>query len=134
MSPIAEDAPALNIPESNAIVKVHIINTTSRIKDVPSSLFFGPDVKGFHFMDCPAYSFLIDHAISGQKFLFDLGVRKDWENLAPVLANHIKEEKWQIKVEKGVAEILEEGGVKPKDINGIIWRSRQTYVSANITH
>ncbi|MCJ1272061.1 hypothetical protein MMC22_011968 [Lobaria immixta] len=121
MSPIAEDAPALNVPESNAIVKVHIINTTSRMKDVPSSLFFGPDVKGFHFMDCPAYSFLIEHASSGQKFLFDLGVRKDWENLAPVLANHIKEEKWQITVEKGVAEILEEGGVKPKDINGIIW-------------
>lgn len=122
MSPKAEDAPALNIPESNAIVKVHIINTTARLKDVPSSLFFGPDVKGFHLLDAPAYSFLIEHAASGQKFLFDLGVRKDWENLVPALANNIKQEKWQITVEKGVAEILEEGGIPPKDINGIIWR------------
>lgn len=122
MPPTAEDAPALNIPESNATVNVHIINSTSRIKGVPSSLFFGPDISGNHFMDCPAYSFLIEHAASGQKFLFDLGVRKDWENLVPTLANHIKQEKWQINVEKGVAEILEEGGIKPKDINGIIWR------------
>lgn len=73
-------------------------------------------------MNCPAYSFLIEHAASGQKLLFDLGVRKDFENLVPVIANIIKEEKWQIIVEKGVAEILEEGGIKPKDINGIIWR------------
>lgn len=77
MAPIAEAALALNILESNAIVKVHITNTTTRLKNYPSSLFFGLEIKGFHFMDCPGYSFLIEHATSRQKLLFDLGVCKD---------------------------------------------------------
>lgn len=41
-------------------------------------------------MDCPGYSFLIEYAISRQKLLFDLSVRKDWENLVPVIVNNIK--------------------------------------------
>ena len=54
--------------------------------------------------------------------LFDLGMRKDWQNLAPSIVSMIKTVGADIKVEKDVSEILEEGGIDLKDIDGIIWR------------
>lgn len=121
MAPTAQDPPLLNIPESDSAVEVHIINTTSHIKGLPTSRFFEPKIQGFDAMDCPAYSFLIEHP-KGKKLLFDLGIRKDWKNLPPAVIGPIKRHGWEISVEKGVDEILEAGGVDPVDINGIIWR------------
>ena len=122
MSPEARPAPNLKIPESSSTVNVRIINSTARIKRIPTSLFLGPQIKGFDVLDCPAYSFLIDHPTSGRKVLWDLGVRKDWNNFAPRIVKRIKDGGWDVKVEKGVADILEEGGVKPEEVNSIIWR------------
>lgn len=76
--------PALNIPPSNATVKVSVINTTTRVKGPPSTAFFTPLIKGFDVLDCPAYSFLIEHELSGKKILFDLGVAKNWREGPPV--------------------------------------------------
>ena len=114
--------PPLNIPDSSSVVNVHIINSTSRIKTIPFSVFVTPPYKGLDYLDCPAFSFLIEHASSGRKVLFDLGVRKDWENLPAVIVKRIKDGGWKVTVEKGVAEILQEGGVAPKDIEAIVWR------------
>jgi len=91
-------------------------------KGMPSNFFFEPEIKGFDTLDPTAFSFLIEHPASSRKLLWDLGVRKDWQDLAPGIAKAIKDRGWKVTVEKGVAEILEEGGVKPKDINSIIWR------------
>lgn len=114
--------PDLNIPSSSSTVKVHVIDTTSHISKIPTSLFLEPQYEGIEFLDCPAFSFLIEHPPSGRKFLFDLGVRKDWENYSHRIANRIKDQGWDLKIEKGVAETLDEGGVRPKDIEGIVWR------------
>ncbi len=122
MAPTAKTPPPLNIPDSKSIVNVHIINSTSRIKDIPFSVFTTPPYHGLDDLDCPAFSFLIEHASSGRKLLFDLGVRKDWENSPAMIVKRIKDGGWKVTVEKGVAEILQEGGVAPKDIEAIIWR------------
>lgn len=122
MSPAAKPAPILNIPDSESTVHVRVINSTSRIKGIPVRIFFEPEIKGLEVLDCPAYSFLIEHPPSGRKVLWDLGVRKDWENLAPRIVKRIRDGGWQVTVEKGVAELLEEGGVKPGDIDSVIWR------------
>ncbi len=121
MSPATNNPAPINIPSSEATVNVHIIDTTSRIKNIPSSLFVEPPIKGLDYLDCPAFSFLIENP-GGRKVLFDLGVRKDWKNLAPRIADRIRGGGWQITVEKDVAEILREGGVKLGDIEAIIWR------------
>jgi len=118
----AQTPPPLNIPESNSTVVVHVMNSTTRIQGIPSNFFFEPEIKGFDTLDPTAFSFLIEHPASSRKLLWDLGVRKDWQDLAPGIAKAIKDRGWKVTVEKGVAEILEEGGVKPKDINSIIWR------------
>ncbi|RFU33662.1 hypothetical protein B7463_g2685, partial [Scytalidium lignicola] len=108
----------LKIPPSSKTVHVRVINTTSRIRNIPANRFFVPEIKGFQYLDCPAYSFLIEHP-SGRKLLFDLGVRKDWENLAPKVADGVK--RWKVTVQKGVREILEENGVPGKNIEAVIW-------------
>lgn len=82
-----------------------------------------PSMPGFDIVQgIPSWSFLIEHS-SGRKVLFDLGVRKDWENMAPLIARMIKKNKWGVEVEKNVIEVLEEGGVKRGDIEAIVWRS-----------
>jgi hypothetical protein len=122
MAPRAQIPPPLNIPDSNSTVVVHVINSTARIQGIPSNFFFEPEIKGFDTLDPTAFSFLIQHPASSRKLLWDLGVRKDWHDLAQGIAKAIKDRGWKVTVEKGVAEILEEGGVKLEDINSIIWR------------
>ena len=126
MAATAQSPPALNIPSSESIVNVRIINTTSRIKSIPYSVFVTPPYEGLDHLDCPAFSFLIEHQSSGRKLLFDLGVRKDWENLPSRIVSRIKDGGWMVTVKKGVAEILQEGEVAPKDIEAIIWRYEVT--------
>jgi hypothetical protein len=47
-------------------------------------MFFEPHIKGHDIMDCPAYSFLIEHEPSGSRLVFDLGVAKNWKHGPPV--------------------------------------------------
>ena len=142
--------PNLNIPKSLSTVKVSVIDSyvapllillskkniskgspvltymqscpsyrTARLS-LPFSHFLTPTLKGKERIGGPAYSTLIEHP-SGRKVLFDLGVRKDWENMAPKIVETAKKAAWSIKVEKNVAEILEENGLRPADIEAIIW-------------
>ncbi|KAL9040354.1 MAG: hypothetical protein Q9180_001959, partial [Flavoplaca navasiana] len=43
-----------------------------------------------------------------------------WENLAPKILNAIREKGWSVTVEKGVADILKDGGVELSRINAIV--------------
>ncbi|KAI4190992.1 MAG: hypothetical protein L6R41_000442 [Letrouitia leprolyta] len=111
----------LAIPESSSTVDIHIIDSTSRIKGIPISLFMEPEIKGHDIVDCPAFSFLIEHRATSTKLLFDLGVRKDWEKLSTKIYDRIKAGGWSVTVEKGVADILKDNGVEPASVNAIIW-------------
>ncbi|KAJ9664946.1 hypothetical protein H2201_004998 [Coniosporium apollinis] len=111
--------PALNIPASSSTVSVSVIDSTTRL-DFPISLLLQPHIKGHDRLICPSYSFLIQHP-DGKTLLFDLGMRKDWENLAPRIVKRIRTEDWTVKAEKNVADILQENGFKLKDISAIIW-------------
>src|ERR1700712_3063596 len=117
---MAQSAPNLKIPPSSVIVNVRIIDTTSHIRGIPLGSFVEPEITGFTQLDCPAYSFLIEHP-SNRKLLFDLGVRKDWENLAPKVVNRIKDGGWKVTIKQGVREQLEANGVDGKSIEGIVW-------------
>jgi glyoxylase-like metal-dependent hydrolase (beta-lactamase superfamily II) len=117
---MALEPPELDIPSSRATVGVRIINSTARMLHIPTSLFVTPDIKGYATVDAPAFTFLIEHS-SGRKVLFDLGLRKDWENLPAVIVDQIKRYGWDVSAKKGIREILEESGVDGKDIEAIIW-------------
>ncbi|KAF1946755.1 hypothetical protein EJ02DRAFT_450475 [Clathrospora elynae] len=73
--------------------------------------FYGPD-----------YVFLIEHTASGNKYIFDLGMRKDLENLPPLIVENVLP---QFKCEpKSPANILQEHGSpeqKPEKIKAVIF-------------
>ena len=95
------------------------IDTTSYIENLPAAAFLTPEFPRLSKLSGPSFSFLIEHP--SRFLLFDLGVRKDWENLAPVATRRIEATKRTVKVQKGVREQLEEYGVDVKKIEGIIW-------------
>jgi glyoxylase-like metal-dependent hydrolase (beta-lactamase superfamily II) len=90
------------------------------------SRFTKPNLYGLDILDkVPSFSFFIEHP-SGKRIMFDLGVRKDWWNLAPTLAVRMREagwraDSWKIDVLKDIPEILEENGIPLKTIDTVIW-------------
>lgn len=108
-------APSLSIPESSSTVSVSVIDSTSKII-AKTGLVVQPHIPGHDEFNCPCFSFLITHQSTGQKILFDLGIRKDPENLSPAtraFASHMT-----ILSERNVAEIL---GDEASEISAIIW-------------
>jgi len=70
----------------------------------------------------PDYVFLIEHVATGEKYIFDLGMRKDLENLPPLLKENVLP---QFKCEpQSPAEILKEHGSseqQPEKIKAVIF-------------
>ena len=114
----------LNIPPGVANATISFIDSTARISNIPSSIFFTPQSSLPDFPTIPplpCWVILIRHS-SGKNLLFDLGIRKDWENLSPVTADRVKGYGWDIKIEKNVSEILVENGVELVEIDYVVWR------------
>lgn len=122
MSPTQNvEIPDLEIPVSPNTVTVRVIDTTTRIS-FPMGTMFDPLIKGHSKFSSPSYSFLVENERLGRKVLFDLGTQRKWEEQAPSIVKMIKEYKWDVQVEKDVAEILEENEVKLDTVEAIIWR------------
>lgn len=116
----AASPPAIDIP-AGASVSVSIVDTGCVIHG-PVSTFMTPHYVGHDQLEAPAYTFLVQHA-SGRKVLFDLGVRQDWQNLAPVIVRHVQEPGWSIDCEHSVASFLQDRGVDVAGgaIESVIW-------------
>ncbi|KAG6908114.1 hypothetical protein DXG01_006083 [Tephrocybe rancida] len=65
----------------------------------------------------PSLSFLIQHSKRIDKFVFDLGIRKDWLNYPPSAIALDDENNMDLKVTQDVVESLAKGGLSPNDIN-----------------
>lgn len=85
--------------------------------------FMAPPVPGLEtFKSSPSLSFFIEHK-SGRKLVFDLGIRKDYENYAPSIVKYLPTTNYNIEVVRNVADILKENGVPLDEIEAVIWRS-----------
>ncbi|KAF3016103.1 hypothetical protein E8E14_001944 [Neopestalotiopsis sp. 37M] len=118
---MATPAPELNIPPSTATVNVSIINTTGTIRGVNTWRFFEPSIKGHDWLATPCFAFLIQHPTLNRSIVFDLGIKKDLENLPPPLLERFKESGYTVDVPKHVREILDEGGVDTQSLEAVIW-------------
>lgn len=103
-----------------AATTVRIIDSTA-LMNLPLAPFMSPPMPGYTRLVGPAYVFLIEHS-SGRKLLFDLGVRKDWENMAGPVVKMIKSLGWEVGAEKNVIDILGEEGIKGGDVEAVVWR------------
>jgi hypothetical protein len=119
--------PPVYIPTSNRIVKLSIIDTGARISGGNAAMFFEPIVPGFgrEGSGSPSYSFLIEHEdVSGftLRYIFDLSLPKDLDNVTPQTKYLFKLLQWDVRVPKDVKDVLEENGVYGRQIDGIIIR------------
>lgn len=111
--------PQIDLPPSTKTVKVSIIDTTSRLGGLPATELFEPKVRGFDTFLGPSYAFLVEHEPSGDKLVFDLGMRKDISDHTPAIL--AKFEGVDLQVTKNVSDILEENNVDLRSIKDIIW-------------
>ncbi|KAK8138557.1 Metallo-hydrolase/oxidoreductase [Apiospora sp. TS-2023a] len=113
--------PNLNIPTSAATVDVSIINSSGIIHGINTWRFVEPAIAGHEWLATPCYSFLIRHPKLGRSLVFDLGIKKDWENLPPPLVQRFRDSGYTPIVPRHVREILDQGGVDTKSIEAVIW-------------
>ncbi|KAJ7588121.1 beta-lactamase-like protein [Mycena floridula] len=75
----------LGIPKSSATVDVKMFNvlTPSGPSPLPAAGFLFPVIPGRENLDINMYSFLIEHSKTGKRAMFDLGLRKDFDNISP---------------------------------------------------
>ncbi len=115
------ESPGFNIP-SGAVASLSMFDTTSTIDKVALHYVVEPTMTNVsHMPKMNCWSFLIEND-SGRKVLYDLGIRKDWHNYAPVVSNRLKASGWDIRVEKNMTEVLGEAGYKGEDFEAVIWR------------
>ncbi|KAF8809556.1 Metallo-hydrolase/oxidoreductase [Phlegmacium glaucopus] len=72
----------------------------------------------------PSLSFLLNHSSNNQNFVFDLGIRNDWENYPPRVVESIRTT-YPVHVQQDAVESLRKGGTSASDI---------TYVCLSHSH
>ncbi|KAF8189915.1 beta-lactamase-like protein [Mycena galopus ATCC 62051] len=113
----------LNIPESTSTVSLKAFNLIDDVNDValPAALFFHPVVPGHEVYRCPVFAFLVTHAATGRRIMFDLGLRKDPENASPAVAQLAAAGNMKMNVRRDILEQLQTDGVEPETISAVVW-------------
>ncbi|KAM7209966.1 beta-lactamase-like protein [Rhypophila decipiens] len=112
-------ASPVQIPTSNSTVSVSIIDTTSWAYKIPCGDLFRPRFIGLDAFDICSYAFLVKH--QDRRLLFDLGIKKDWEQLVPDTVARLRKSGTHVTVEREIADILRDGGTEPDQIEAVIW-------------
>ncbi|KAJ6515092.1 beta-lactamase-like protein [Mycena vitilis] len=109
------------IPRSNATVEVRVFNVANGTLVSDAHEFFLPDLLGYESAVFPMFSFLVEHEASQKRLLFDLGIRKDPQNLVPSLAGLYTSGVLQLEPHKDIVELLRDGGIPLVSIDAVIW-------------
>lgn len=107
---------------AGATAKFSIIDTGSRISNIPTDRLMTPPLAGFEKMPkMPSLCFLVEDGC-GRKAIFDLSVPPDYPHLAKSVADRLSTNGYVIEPAATVAEVLESHEVQLEDIGSIIWR------------
>ena len=109
----------LGIPPSSATVDVKVFNAIASLTGLARTLVFPalPDRQTFIIND---YSFLIQH--NNDRVMFDIGFRKDYQNLAPYWTNFISSGVIEVDVEEDIPTQLQHGNISLDSVSAVIWR------------
>ncbi|RFU76633.1 metallo-beta-lactamase superfamily [Trichoderma arundinaceum] len=110
----------LKAPSSENVVRVRLIDNTGNLC-IPSDRFLEPSVKGQELLNAVGTCYLIENVRLQKKAVFDLGLRKDWWNLAPRARSSLALSAVGVKVDKDIPEILQSNGIPLSEIDDIIW-------------
>lgn len=114
-------ATPVKLPGGDVAITVKLINAANF---GPAQLhrFMAPQIPGLTtFKTSPSLCFLLQHP-SGRNLVWDLGIRKDYNNYAPSITEYLPTTGYDIQVQKNVIDILGEGGVKGDNVEAVIWR------------
>lgn len=120
------------IPESDNVVRVRLIDTTTAMVG-QNEAFVQPVVAGHEVINFCSLAFLLENESKGKKVMFDLGTRKDYWNLPKTVQQGILGDGkviFGMRIDKGIDEVLKEGGVDLKTIgklSSLSWSSLNTH-------
>jgi hypothetical protein len=118
---MSQNAPVVQIPPGQETIIVKLINPVN-FGPAIIKRFMVPPIQDLEALKAsPSFSFLLEHP-SGRKLVFDLGIRKDYNNYSLQIRDDLPKAFSDIQVTKNVADILEENEVATKDIESVIWR------------
>jgi hypothetical protein len=114
------------IPLSSQTVTVKLLEAFPRFAG-PGQIFYtpAPGATAGDVLAAPGLVFLIEHDETGRRVMFDIGLRKDYDQLAPVIAQSgfgFGKGKLDAVIDKDVPTQLQEGGVDLGSIEAVIWR------------
>lgn len=118
---MASNPAGVQLPPGERTVTVKLVNP---VNFGPAQIhrFMRPPVPGLEtFATSPSLCFLLEHP-SGRRLVWDLGIRKDYDNYSPSIAAYLPTTKYKIAVDRNVAEILDDHGVSPETVEAVIWR------------
>lgn len=121
------------IPASKATVDVRVFNVANTTLINAAHAFTFPVLPGHEDGVGVEFSFLVEHKPSQKRLVFDLGIRKDPQNLVPSLAPFTNPEVFQIEQPKDITELLQDGGIPLASIDAVIWRRAISIVSPVLT-
>ncbi|KAI1627144.1 beta-lactamase-like protein [Exophiala viscosa] len=110
----------VTFPPSESAVRVRMMNPGA-VMTVKAESFVKPVQKGHELLNLTCTAYLIEHESSGKKVMFDLGVRKDWWNLSPVIHKRLGSTIPGLRVDTDVPEILKNNGISLDSISSVIW-------------
>ncbi|KAK7025221.1 Metallo-beta-lactamase superfamily protein [Favolaschia claudopus] len=109
------------IPPSSATVDVRVFNVVNVTLVNAAHTFIAPVVPTHEDINLPVFSFLVEHKNSNKRLMFDLGIRKDTENLAPSLQGLFTSGTVQGEQPFDITELLQAGGIPLESIDSVIW-------------
>jgi len=96
---------------------MHISALQAGIIDLPADLIIQGESRTYR--ACPSLSFYLKHSSSDRHFIFDLGLRRDWESYPPETKKHYAT-LMPCEVPQSVAESCEKGTLNPTDIERVV--------------
>ncbi|KAF7327361.1 Metallo-beta-lactamase superfamily protein [Mycena kentingensis (nom. inval.)] len=115
------DYRAFGIPESNAVVDIKAFNVASFTLNNLTRVFLSPVLPGRESLKLPITAFLVEHKPSKKKFMFDLGMRKDPENLSPAFAQLFSSKAITFEPFKDITELLTDAKIPLESIETVVW-------------
>ncbi|KAJ7180771.1 beta-lactamase-like protein [Mycena filopes] len=108
------------IPASGATVQVRAFNVVNAtFVNKPGFSVFEPVLPGREAILFPVFAFLVEHNTS--RFMFDLGIRPDPLNLAPVAAGLFTDGIILTETNVGIVDLLQDGGIALESIDEVLW-------------
>jgi glyoxylase-like metal-dependent hydrolase (beta-lactamase superfamily II) len=105
-----------------SIQLTELVHRNTRLYLKPG-IFWEPILEGFEGPHAPVYCFLVSHG--DRHIVFDLGVRTDWENLAPRIVQLVKATTQVTSNDRDIASVLDDDnsglGIRSSDIEAIVW-------------